>query len=702
MPDRLGVLPTLKRILLGTAAIVGLLIGTTLPASAHAAFVSSQPEPGSQLAAAPGTVRLRFTEPLIDELSSVTVMDPLGQTFRGGPPDERRMEVDVDSTALGSYTVEWKTVSPIDGHTLTGSYQFGVGADVGVQAAPSDRPGRADLGVAVARALEYLGLLGAVGLLSLSALADSAEAGWQPRGLHRWVALAAVGGLATVAGEVLLASSGSIVAAVRGFMTTSTGQVRLLRLGVELLALAVSAAAVRRAGKGRVEPRAARVGVAVLVLAALAAVAAAGHAAASSYGTWIATGHLWMAGVWAGTILAMAVHRPAGGWRDEVGRGLTHEFSPIALTGFTASVVLGLGRGLQELAGVSDLWATSYGQVLSAKTALVVVMASLSMLVWRQRRHHPRGEGLTAAAVVLLAAVLVAFPVPPGRAGDDPVAEAALDTEGLPQRGDLTLAKPVGDTVLGLSIRPAAPGINDLYVRLVPPGGEGADEIDMTLTVDGGRTSETRRCGAACRVATAPLEEGTTLTFDLAGLPAAEGQATFTMPALPPPDGSDLLADARTRMQQLESVRYDETLGPADPPVTSTWELVLPDRLHGVIGPPRYRETIRIEDRWWNRDDPEGDWTEARGSGSGLSVKVDQFLWDVNVTNPHLVGTDTVDGVATRVVAFYADLGQQPIWFRLWVDDDDRVRRAMMLAQGHFMDQRYHDFDAPITIEPPV
>ncbi|HEX9766554.1 MAG TPA: hypothetical protein VGA36_07300 [Nitriliruptorales bacterium] len=178
-------------------------------------------------------------------------------------------------------------------------------------------------------------------------------------------------------------------------------------------------------------------------------------------------------------------------------------------------------------------------------------MAALSWQAWRRARHRPRGEGLTAAAVLVLAAVLVAFPVPPGRAGDDLSAAAAADTEGLPQRGDLTLARPVADTVVGLSIRPAEPGTNDLLIHLIPPGGDGAD----------GTPVPTRRCGDACRVVTAPLDSGTTLTVRLAGPPETTGSTTFVLPDLPAPDGTALVTALRHRMHRLHSVRYDEQFG---------------------------------------------------------------------------------------------------------------------------------------------
>ena len=68
---------------------------------------------------------------------------------------------------------------------------------------------------------------------------------------------------------------------------------------------------------------------------------------------------------------------------------------------------------------------------------------------------------------------------------------------------------------------------------------------------------------------------------------------------------------------------------------------------------------------------------------------------------PRIVGAERVDGVRTEVVAF-AGTGSLSIWFRLWVDGEGLVREAEMRAQGHFMNHRYFDFDAPIEIEPPA
>ena len=54
-------------------------------------------------------------------------------------------------------------------------------------------------------------------------------------------------------------------------------------------------------------------------------------------------------------------------------------------------------------------------------------------------------------------------------------------------------------------------------------------------------------------------------------------------------------------------------------------------------------------------------------------------------------------------IAFSGDGPADPaIWFRLWIDDQGLVRQTETRAIGHFMDHRYYDFDAPITIAPPT
>jgi hypothetical protein len=53
-----------------------------------------------------------------------------------------------------------------------------------------------------------------------------------------------------------------------------------------------------------------------------------------------------------------------------------------------------------------------------------------------------------------------------------------------------------------------------------------------------------------------------------------------------------------------------------------------------------------------------------------------------------------------QILSVYDD---QPIpaWFRLVVDQQDRVLDARMIAPSHFMRQQFSDFNGPIVIRPP-
>ena len=67
-----------------------------------------------------------------------------------------------------------------------------------------------------------------------------------------------------------------------------------------------------------------------------------------------------------------------------------------------------------------------------------------------------------------------------------------------------------------------------------------------------------------------------------------------------------------------------------------------------------------------------------------------------------IVGAEDSDGVATQTVAFFQNAGSTSFWLRLRADADGLVRRAPMYGQGHFMDDHYTDFDAPVAIEAPM
>ena len=295
-----------RRLVAASLLAVVVLVMTAPAAGAHAAFVSSQPEPGATLTTTPGVVEVEFSEPLIADLSSLVVTDPDGRRWRRSGVGRRSVRASLDTTALGIYEVEWKTVSPVDGHALRGSYRFGVGADpTDVEAAATTAPQASDLLVAVARAVEYAGLLTAVGMLLVGRLARRQPAlGWV-RVRPGWaLAVALAAGVAVVGGETLLAAAAPSVTAVGGYLSAAPGVPRLARLAATAVALAAALRGARAVAAGA-------------TAAAAAALAAGGHAAAQPawWGIAVDALHLLAAGLWAGSILALATIRPPGGWR---------------------------------------------------------------------------------------------------------------------------------------------------------------------------------------------------------------------------------------------------------------------------------------------------------------------------------------------------------------------------------------------------
>ena len=654
------------------------------PAAAHAAFVSSEPGPGSRRASTPGVVVLRFSEPLIAKLSGASVDAPGGQRFQGRATAGSEIRVQVVTNSPGIYSVEWRTVSPVDGHTLRGRFRFGVGVDPGggEEGETGVAPGGTDLLLAGARGIEYAALLLAVGLLVLQALAARAPPlSWVRLRPQRAVRVALAAGVVVVAGEAALAASTPSLSAVSAYLSSPQGGWRLARLGAE---------AVAALAPGR--PRL----LALSLAGALGGLAGAGHAAAVSPAWWgvaVDAGHLAAAGGWAGGILGLAVVRPPGGWRGPAGGELLRRFSPVAVPAFLATVGLGTLRGAQELASLSDLVGSSYGRVLVIKVAVVGAMVPLSVRAWRRVVHSPRAEAALAVGAVAAAAVLAAYPLPPGRAAEAEEAPAPTASSALPRAGDLTLGANAGDVLVGLTLRPARPGRNQLLLHLVPLGGEeDAKTLRPTLFVDG-QPRELRTCGPPCRQADAELagQERVEVRF-----PNGDA-AAFVLPALPAGDGSSLLETLTERMNRLRSYHLDEVLTPSVPPLRATYDFVIPDRMH--LGLSTGSETVRIGTTFWSRPSPRAPWEVSEGP----PLRLPAHIWaQEDRRAATILGAETVDGTTTQILALFADVNGSPIWYRVWVDADGLVHRAEMRARGHFMDHRYTQFDAPTDIRPPT
>ena len=237
--------------------------------------------------------------------------------------------------------------------------------------------------------LEYVGLIGFVGVVVVRRLAAMRPAlHWARTPMDRWLMAALIGGL-----------GGLIVQAIQGTPPTVVG---VIRVAAEAVALALCLYG--------------RPWVVVPGIFAAAALAFAGHATKvnpAAGAIFTDTIHVLSAGTWAGGILVLSFLRPPTGWRGEEGRAMLQRFGRIAFLAFAITALTGVLRATEAIGRLSDLWATPYGLVLSAKTAGVLVMVAMSALVWRRGFRYARAEGVLVLLILAATAALAAFPMPP-------------------------------------------------------------------------------------------------------------------------------------------------------------------------------------------------------------------------------------------------------------------------------------------------
>ncbi len=99
---------------------------------AHASLVESVPAANMVVAEPPATARLRFTEPLEPSYSRVVLTSAEGgaveaEPSRVAPDDPHVLLLDLPPLAEGVYTLQWRTLSTVDGHTMRGVIPFAVG-----------------------------------------------------------------------------------------------------------------------------------------------------------------------------------------------------------------------------------------------------------------------------------------------------------------------------------------------------------------------------------------------------------------------------------------------------------------------------------------------------------------------------------------------------------------------------------------------
>jgi copper transport protein len=385
----------------GAAALAALVAASMTTAAApgaalwHIRLLSSVPAADAVIEKAPERFELRFSGPVNDALSAISVVYPsddsaqLAVTIHA--QDESILVAATPRLESGEHLVRWRTVSS-DGHPVDGQFRFVAAGDAvydgdeadgqrdAVAAAPDEAPDatpdaqsggdavrQADdgdppppLGMALLAGLGLACLIGFAGLLWYAGASpllleppvrrSTTWLGWGAflllgMGLDLWL--------------FSVRPPGTGMAGVLAALGSRTGLVGAARV---LLILAALVALPRR---GRL--------AAVLSLAALLAGAAAGHPAAISPLTALPANaiHLGAVAIWLGglLLLVLAPDAPSDGsdaWRFEAVAGAVSAAALLA-------VILIFGSGvLQSFLFVGDLSAytgTAYGRIIIVKWA---------------------------------------------------------------------------------------------------------------------------------------------------------------------------------------------------------------------------------------------------------------------------------------------------------------------------------------------
>jgi len=438
----------------------------------------------------------------------------------------------------------------------------------------------------------------------------------------------------------------------------------------------------------------------------------------------------------------------AAGWREissDVARFRRVRWIGGALLG--VSMVTGLASTRGRFPSLGALLADRYGQVLTGKGVIVLIILVLGLVVMvlpRRPNAIRTGRSLTtqgvlALAALFLAAVLALMALP------GIVAPATL--AGV----ELADVVPVDRAAFGMEsatihmlTQPVTSGAQTLVVRLTD--GQGAAlaldlppvvEVTWTPLIVGAENDELAVETAVRNVHLQPDPSGALFTgtvtlpsagwwqADVSSTPAdgVAARARFWL-VLPDPNvtgaGPDPAGDPKAQalfarglesLTSLRSVRYTQRLSDGgDSHFRSQTAVNAAD----AERPPAYTDTIVddagdvvarqviVGDRRWIM--VSGEWVEAEPVPFLTPAEWGEAY--VDATGFQFGPLEEVDGELSQVVTFWqpprTSPSRAPAWFAWWIGlASGELRREAMVSTRQYMVYGYSDFDAPLGIAPP-
>ncbi|MPZ98515.1 MAG: c-type cytochrome [Dehalococcoidia bacterium] len=502
------------RLLLVAAALLGALISSAGPVSAHANVVGSTPTANSVLQLSPRQVEITFSEPLASDFSRVDVLNSTGDRIDLGdsvvdPADPTRMTVSLPALEPDTYTVAWRNLSTVDGHSLQGSFVFFYRveptattpdiADPPVLQSPAD-PVVRWLVLAAAIAAAGIPMFALVVLRPAAAISRTSASALAP--LEAWVRRATVIALTALlvlsAAQIWVQTSIATGATLDVFgepmlrvaRDTRWGQAwawRVLLAGAAVGGLLVST----RVRSGWLARNGRHVSLA-LALGALGTFSFASHAAATPEASRPAIGadllHLLAAAAWVGGLFgllgALVVLRrtlPDAEERRLLAAAVPR-FSLLAVMSTTVLVVTGLYSTWVQVTVFRGL-ASPYGWALIAKIVLFAGLLALGAVNLLRIRpalpSAPRAAGLlrrivrvevVLAVLVLLAVGLMTSMEPARQTAEREDARAGLRFEGED-----------GATQVELRLQPGTVGANRAIIEVRDRRGEPVEDAERVV-----------------------------------------------------------------------------------------------------------------------------------------------------------------------------------------------------------------------------
>lgn len=530
---------------------MALLLGMAGVARAHAYLLRSDPPANSVVQTAPDRVQLWFTEPVEPRFSAVQVLDSGRQRVDLGdshvlPDDATSIVVSLPPLENGTYTVAWKAVSSLDGHSTLGTFTLSIGVEAPAEepAAPSEVSQELPFQISV-RWIGYLASAALVGvfLFRVIVLASNgalpAQAGYAlVASMLRlaWLAWAAV--LVSAAEALVLqtvvASGGEMGPALRVALGqllfgTRYGLVWLARLGLAL-ALGLVLLWLNRGGatgphRGLEKPAglASPWGVgAIMGCGLLLTYSLISHSAAVSTLPVLAVAadwlHLMAVAAWVGGLFSLALSLPATirplapAERSRALATIIPRFSSVALLSAGVLVVTGLYQTWLHVGSLGALVETLYGKSLVAKLAAVIpllLLGAVNLLIVRPRlaaaassSGHPRPTPSTSSSSrmerdvdglslhrrfygTVRAEALIAMLVLLAAAALTSLPPARQTYERVLATRPLTMHARTQDLDLTLTIAPARPGYNTFTVLVRTVGDQpvdGAERVSIAFS----------------------------------------------------------------------------------------------------------------------------------------------------------------------------------------------------------------------------